>query len=101
MMIEMNTFVSGQGQYNMPALEYGLGLMRNQLVVGVGPDGQLRSAETRTVLGHIGGFAGFRSAVWTTPDGSITIALGLNQGAAEPNILAARVFDAVLRNQGR
>lgn len=97
----MYTFVSGKGQYNMPALEYGLGLMRNVLPVGPGPNGQPRPAAASTVVGHIGGFGGFRSAVWSAPGSGITIALGVNQGATDPNILATRVFDAVLTAQGR
>jgi D-alanyl-D-alanine carboxypeptidase len=100
-MAQMFTFVNGLGQYNMPALEYGLGIMRNQLAVGPNASGAPRDTATRTVMGHIGGFGGFRSAMWTTPDGEITIALGMNQGAADPNILATGVFDAVLRSLGR
>jgi hypothetical protein len=53
------------------------------------------------VVGHIGGFGGFRSALWTAPESGIAIALGMNQGAINPNILAARVFDAILRAQER
>lgn len=100
-MEQMYTFVSGQGQYNMPALEYGLGLMRNVLPVGPGANGQPRPAAASTVIGHIGGFGGFRSAMWTAPDSGITIALGVNQGATDPNILATSVFDAILTAQGR
>ncbi|HEY0603154.1 MAG TPA: serine hydrolase domain-containing protein, partial [Herpetosiphonaceae bacterium] len=98
---EMYTFVNGKGQYNMPALEYGLGLMRNVLPVGPGPNGQPRPAAASRVVGHIGGFGGFRSAVWASPDSGITISLGVNQGATDPNILATRVFDAILTAQGR
>jgi D-alanyl-D-alanine carboxypeptidase len=97
----MLTFVNGKGQYNMPTLEYGLGVMRNQLAVGPGPDGQPRPAETRTVIGHTGGFAGFRSVVWWAPESGITIALGLNQSDTDPNILATAAFDAILTHQGR
>lgn len=91
---EMETFVSGQGQYNMPDLEYGLGLMRNVLPVG-------RAASTSRVMGHIGGFGGFRSALWSSPQQGITIALGVNQGSTDPNTLAAKVWDAILTSQGR
>lgn len=97
----MYTFVSGNGQYNMPALEYGLGLMRTVLPVGPGPSGQARAAEISTVVGHIGGFGGFRSATWSAPDGSITIAIGMNQASTDPNTLATRVYDAILTAQGR
>ncbi len=98
---QMFTFVNGQGQYNMLALEYGLGIMRNRLPVGSAPDGSARPAATSTVVGHIGGFGGFRSAVWATPGGDIIVSLGVNQGATDPNLLATRVFDAILTHQGR
>ena len=98
---QMLQFVNGKGQYKMPALEYGLGVMRNKLAVGAGADGQARSDELKTVMGHIGGFGGFRSAMWHAPATGITIALGENQGATDPNILATRVFDAVLAGIGK
>ena len=98
---EVFEFVDGHGSYKMPALEYGLGLMRNTLPVGPGPDGQERPAEASTVLGHIGGFGGFRSAVWSAPESGITIALSVNQAATDPNTLAEQVFDAILTAQGR
>jgi len=98
---QMQTFTGGKGQYNMPKLEYGLGVMRNQLPVGAGPDGKPRPAEITTVMGHIGGFGGFRSAVWFAPASGITFALGVNQAATDPNKLATRVFDAILTHQGR
>lgn len=88
------SFVDGKGQYNMPDLAYGLGVMRNVLPVG-------RPAEVATVYGHIGGFAGFRSALWHAPESGITIALGVNQGSTDPNTLAAAVFDAALDGLGR
>jgi CubicO group peptidase (beta-lactamase class C family) len=97
----MFTFENGKGQYNMPALEYGLGVMRNQLAVGPDARGRARPATASTVLGHIGGFGGFRSALWYAPESGITIALGMNQGATDPNILATRVLQAVLASQGR
>ena len=97
----MSRFVDGKGQYNMPALAYGLGLMRNQLPVGPGPDGHARPPAVSTVLGHTGGWGGFRSAVWYAPESGITIALGLNQADTDPNILATQVVDAILRQQGR
>ena len=77
------------------------GVMRNQLLVGTGPDGRPRPAEVTTVMGHIGGFGGFRSAVWFAPEGSIVIALGVNQAATDPNNLATHIFDAILTHQGR
>jgi peptidoglycan/LPS O-acetylase OafA/YrhL/CubicO group peptidase (beta-lactamase class C family) len=60
---QMTSFVNGKGQYKMPALEYGLGLMRNVLPVWAGPDGRARPDEASRVMGHIGGYGGFRSAV--------------------------------------
>lgn len=98
---QMFTFLNGKGQYGMPALEYGLGVMRNQLPVGPGPDGRQRPAELTTVVGHTGGFAGFRSVLWHAPATGITITLGENQGATDPNILAAAALDAILDAQGR
>jgi D-alanyl-D-alanine carboxypeptidase len=97
----MKTFVGGKGQYNMPALEYGLGIMRNRLPVGRGPNGQPRPAAVTTVMGHIGGFGGFRSAVWFAPESGITLALGVNQAVTDPNKLATRVFDALLTHERR
>jgi D-alanyl-D-alanine carboxypeptidase len=97
----MYTFQNGKGQYNMPKLEYGLGVMRNQLAVGRDARGHARPALASTVLGHTGGFGGFRSALWHEPISGITIALGMNQGATDPNILATRVLQAILASQGR
>lgn len=97
----MYQFVNGKGQYHMPELAYGNGIMRNRLEVGPGPDGRPRPAAAGTVVGHIGGFGGFRSALWTAPESGITVALAVNQAAANPNILATQVFDAILTHQGR
>ncbi|HEU5101217.1 MAG TPA: serine hydrolase [Roseiflexaceae bacterium] len=97
----MYTFENGKGQYNMPKLEYGLGVMRNQLAIGRDAHGQARPALASTVLGHTGGFAGFRSALWYEPASGITIALGMNQGATDPNILATLVMQAIVDWQGR
>jgi D-alanyl-D-alanine carboxypeptidase len=97
----MYTFENGKGQYNMPKLEYGLGVMRNQLAVGHDARGNARPALDSTVLGHTGGFGGFRSALWHEPTSGITIALGMNQGACDPNTLATRVLQAILASQGR
>jgi hypothetical protein len=35
------------------------------------------------------------AARWHAPESDITIVLGMNQGATDPNILAARVFKAI------
>lgn len=98
---QMLLFQSGKGQYGMPALEYGLGVMRNNLPVGPDAQGNRRPAAASTVIGHTGGFGGFRSVLWYAPESGVTIALGENQGATDPNTLATRVLDAVLRAQGR
>jgi D-alanyl-D-alanine carboxypeptidase len=90
----MLSFVGGKGQYNMPELAYGLGVMRNALPVG-------RGAEESTVYGHIGGYGGFRSALWHAPASGVTIALGVNQALTDPNLLAAALFDATLDVMGR
>jgi CubicO group peptidase (beta-lactamase class C family) len=97
-MEQMLTFKNGKGQYNMPMLEYGLGVMRNQLEMRAGAPGHAHKT-ARTVLGHTGGFGGFRSALWYEPASGITIALGMNQGATDPNILAARVFRAIYNQE--
>jgi peptidoglycan/LPS O-acetylase OafA/YrhL/CubicO group peptidase (beta-lactamase class C family) len=91
---QLLSFVGGKGQYNMPDLGYGLGVMRNVLPVG-------RSAEVSTVYGHIGGFGGFRSALWHAPESGVTLALGVNQGSTDPNTLAAAILDVALMGAGR
>ncbi|MEO7911186.1 MAG: hypothetical protein ABIV47_16195 [Roseiflexaceae bacterium] len=53
------------------------------------------------MIRHIGGFGGFRSAVWHAPESGITFELGINQAATDPNKLATHVFDAILTHQGR
>lgn len=97
----MYSFEHGHGQYNMPELAYGNGIMRNQLYVGPDANGNAHPKAASTVVGHIGGFGGFRSALWSAPANGITIALGENQGATDPNILATRVFDTILRYQSK
>ena len=97
----MEQFVNGKGQYDMPDLEYGLGLMRNRLPVDRGPDGQPRPAEVGRVVGHIGGFGGFRAALWYAQESGTLIALGVNQASTDPNEIVRHVLDAILRQQGR
>jgi peptidoglycan/LPS O-acetylase OafA/YrhL/CubicO group peptidase (beta-lactamase class C family) len=93
MMLE---FVSGRGQYDMPALEYGLGVMQNRLTIGPAANGEERPDSANLVLGHIGGYGGFRSVLWYAPDSGVVIAIGLNQAQTDPNDLAAEVLDRVL-----
>jgi D-alanyl-D-alanine carboxypeptidase len=88
----MEQFVDGKGQYDMPELEYGLGLMRSRLALGDG-----LPAEAGRVVGHIGGFGGFRAALWYAPASGALVTLGMNQAAIDPNELAAQALDAVLR----
>ncbi|HZG67393.1 MAG TPA: serine hydrolase domain-containing protein, partial [Herpetosiphonaceae bacterium] len=97
----MTTLGDTGGAFAMPELEYGLGVMGARMSVRPGPDGRARPDEVTTVLGHIGGIAGFRSAAWWAPESGITIALSLNQADIDPNILARDVFDAILTWQGR
>ncbi len=92
----LQNFVSGRGQYDMPALEYGLGVMRNRLPIGPAADGQPRPQSANLVLGHIGGYGGFRSALWYAPQSGVVIAVGINQAQTDPNDLAAAVLDRVL-----
>ena len=97
----MTAVVDTGGAYEMPELEYGLGMMRARLEVGQGPEGDPRPDEISTVVGHIGGIAGFRSAAWWVPESGITIALSLNQADIDPNILARDALDVILTWQGR
>jgi D-alanyl-D-alanine carboxypeptidase len=99
--VMLQRFVSGRGQYEMPDLAYGLGVMRNRLPLGPAPDGRDRAAEANLVLGHIGGYGGFRSAIWYAPNSDLVIAVGLNQSLADPNDLAADVLDQLLTAMGR
>jgi D-alanyl-D-alanine carboxypeptidase len=97
----MTTLIDTPGAFLMPELGYGLGVMGAHMNVGPGPDGRERPEEMGTVLGHIGGIAGFRSAVWWAPESGITIALSLNQADIDPNVPARDILDAVLTWQGR
>jgi D-alanyl-D-alanine carboxypeptidase len=97
----MEQFVNGKGQYDMADLEYGLGLMRYSLPVGLGPDGQPRPADASRVVGHIGGFGGFRAALWYAPVEGTLVALSVNQASTDPNDFATRVFEAILQHQER
>jgi CubicO group peptidase (beta-lactamase class C family) len=99
--IMLGQFVSGRGQYDMPALEYGLGVMRNRLPIGLAPNGDPRPDAANLVLGHIGGYGGFRSVLWYAPGSGVVIAIGLNQAQTDPNDLAAAVLDRVLVGMGQ
>lgn len=96
----MQTFVNGKGQYDMPELEYGLGLMRNRLPIDPGPEDAPRDQELGRVIGHIGGFGGFRGALWYGVESEILIALDVNQAATDPNDFATLVLDLILAHQG-
>jgi peptidoglycan/LPS O-acetylase OafA/YrhL/CubicO group peptidase (beta-lactamase class C family) len=98
---EMQQFVDGKGRYNMPALAYGLGLMRNRLPLGPGPEDEPRPMALGRVMGHIGGFGGFRAAIWYAPETDILLVVSVNQAATDPNELATLVLDAALQAQGR
>lgn len=92
----MTTTMHTGGAYDMPELEYGLGIMRANLSVGPGANGEPRPDNLSAVFGHIGGIAGFRSAVWRAPESQITIALGLNQAVVDPNVLARDALEVIL-----
>lgn len=98
MMLE---FVSGRGQYDMPDLAYGLGVMRNRLPIGAAADGAERPEAANLVLGHIGGYGGFRAALWYAPDSGVVIVVGLNQAQTDPNDLSAAALDRVLASMGQ
>jgi len=57
------------------------------------------AAATRRVIGHIGGFGGFRAALWYAPEDGMLVALGVNQASTDPNKLATEVFSALLAHQ--
>ena len=99
--IMLSRFVSGRGQYDMPALEYGLGVMRNRLPIGRAANGEQRPADAALVLGHIGGYGGFRSALWYAPDSGVLITISLTQAQTDPNDLAASVLDRMLAGMGQ
>jgi hypothetical protein len=96
---QMQQFVNGKGKYDMPDLEYGLGLMGNQLPIAAAD--QSGAAATRRVIGHIGGFAGFRAALWYAPEDGMLVTLSINQASTDPNKLATQVFGAILARQGQ
>jgi D-alanyl-D-alanine carboxypeptidase len=93
---QMQQFVNGKGKYDMPDLEYGLGLMGNQLPIAAGEAGEVRK---QRVVGHIGGFGGFRAATWYAPEDGTLVALAVNQSSTDPNDLATQVFGAILARQ--
>jgi D-alanyl-D-alanine carboxypeptidase len=101
MLAQMEDVKDTGGAYDMPELAYGLGLMSARLNVGPAADGSQRPFEEGAAFGHIGGVAGFRSAVWHMPESDITIALSLNQADLDPNILARDILDLILTWQGR
>lgn len=90
----MRQTVSGRGQYGMPDLAYGLGLMRTRLPLDAAA--QATSPNADLVYGHIGGYGGFRAALWYAPDSGTSVVLVFNQAMADPNDLATGVFDRVL-----
>jgi hypothetical protein len=55
----------------------------------------LRAAQPTLVRGHTGALMGYRTALWHAPDSDVTIAVALNQMLAEPDVVAARAFDAL------
>src|SRR3712207_5605856 len=95
----MYRWVDTRGTLGLPALDYGLGVMRARLPVGRDAQGQPRPAAAGEVLGHVGNLGGYRSAVWYLPESGITIAVGMNQGGANPLHVATRVLDAIMTYQ--
>jgi D-alanyl-D-alanine carboxypeptidase len=80
----MQAFVA-TGSWGSPDLMYGLGMMQDVL----------RGAQPTLVRGHTGALMGYRTALWHAPDSGVTIVVALNQMLAEPDIVAARAFDAL------
>lgn len=97
---QMFEFVPGNGEYDMPDLAYGLGVMRHQHPVGPAPDGTTRPAEASTAYGHIGGYGGFRTAMWHVPERDITITSATNQFVTDPNTIPTAALDATLTARG-
>ncbi|NJN18348.1 MAG: beta-lactamase family protein, partial [Oscillochloris sp.] len=97
----LGRFVSGRGQYGMPDLEYGLGVMRNRLAIDPTANGAQRPINANLVLGHIGGYGGFRSAIWYASESGVVVTVGFNQAQADPNDLAAAALDRVLVGMNR
>ena len=91
----MLRFVAARDRAGLHDLEYGLGVMRTQFDLSSGGD-QRDAPPQVTVLGHIGGWGGFRSALWYVPEHDIVIELGLNQANADPVPVTTRVLDAIL-----
>jgi D-alanyl-D-alanine carboxypeptidase len=98
---EMYGFVNANDSFGMRYLEYGLGLMRNPLAVGPGPDGQERPVELSSALGHIGGVSGYRAALWYLPESDTVIVAGFNEATVDPVLLPTAALDVVLASQGR
>jgi D-alanyl-D-alanine carboxypeptidase len=97
----MYGFVNANDSFGMQNLEYGLGVMRNPLEVGPGPDGAARPAELSLALGHIGGVSGYRAAVWYVPESQATIVVGFNEATVDPVLLPTRALAILLEQQGR
>ena len=96
---QMYRWIDTRGALGLPNLQYGLGVMRHQLRVGRDAQGQRRPVGVGEVVGHIGNLGGYRTAVWYLPASGITIAVGLNQGGANPIPVTTRVLDAILTYQ--
>jgi D-alanyl-D-alanine carboxypeptidase len=97
---QMYEFVPGNGEYDMPDLAYGLGVMRHSLPVGANEAGGQRPPAATTAYGHIGGYGGFRTALWRVPERDITITIAVNQFVTDPNTIPTQALDAVLTAQG-
>jgi hypothetical protein len=51
------------------------------------------------VIGHIGGFGGFRAALWYAPEDDMLVTLSVSQASTDPNKLARQIFGALLAHQ--
>jgi CubicO group peptidase (beta-lactamase class C family) len=98
---EMTTLSSTGGAYDMPELQYGLGMMGARLAVGPSPNGGPRPDAISTVEGHIGGIAGSRAVLWRVPSTGVLLALTMNQSDIDPNILARDTLNVILDWQDR
>ncbi len=91
----MTTLTPTGGAYDMPELEYGLGMMGAQLAVGPDITGNRRPDAISVVQGHIGGIAGSRAVLWRVPSTGMLLTLTMNQSDIDPNILSRDVFDVL------
>jgi D-alanyl-D-alanine carboxypeptidase len=86
----MLSFASTHGSGSSSDMVYGLGLMQRTL-----PDVQ-SDAAIRTVRGHTGGLAGYRTVMWHLPQSGVTLVVAVNRYEVDPNHFAAAVLNTLI-----